>query len=570
MKGNLGSYQKRQRGKKMNKLLSMISVLSLIFLSVFLFANLRHGEIQEESFEAEYVPGEILVKFKSNLGEYSIQNAVLYLQGRVLDYLGRDRSPIDWNRSDLSVRSFRADPDLLRIKLPDNISIDQAIEFLRNLDFIEYAEKNIILHGCASVNDPRRNEQYALNKIHINQAWDITKGSKNIVVAVIDTGINYNHEDLMDFEEGGEEVFRIWRNVDEIPDNGRDDDGNGYTDDYRGWNFVGNNKNIWDDNENDRHGTINSGIIGAHTNNGKGIAAVDWKAKIMVLKGLDHNKDISLSSVVNATNYATANGAKIINNSYGRTVETHSTAGAITGAMNEGILFIAAAGNKSQVSQRNNDIKPFYPASHDIDNVISVAYTNEADKLDDDSHYGPYSVDLAAPGSNVISTHSSGDKLYYWLSGTSQAAPHVAGVAALLLSKNPAPNWWQAKTMIMNKVDIKDSLSGMVQSGGRLNAYEALNMDIPNLPAAPSNLNAQAFGCNVKLTWTDHSNNETGFYIYRKNGNIYVQVGDTGPNETTWWDYELPSGTYSYYVRALNADGTSQKTLVKSIKLTGC
>jgi len=550
----------------MKKVFSMASVLTFMLLSAFLLANLKPREYQEEkSTELEYVPNEILVKFKSNIGRISIQNAVLYLQGRVVDYLGRELSPVDWDPSDQTARSFRLDPDLLRIKIPSTISIDQAIEFLSSIDFIEYAEKNIILHACATSNDPRRAEQYALDFIHINQAWDITKGSANVVVAVIDSGLNINHEDFI-----ADNYYRIWKNTDEIPDNQVDDDGNGYIDDYMGWNFVQNSKDIYDDtSDNYKHGTINAGIIGARTNNGKGISAVDWNAKIMIVKGLNNNGNIVLSSAVHAIDYATENGAKISNNSYASKVEPSSTQGAITRAMNAGRLFIASAGNIAQSSQRDNDIQPLYPASHDIDNVISVAYTNQSDTLDSDSHYGWYTVDLAAPGRDIIST-GSGTYGYHWLSGTSQAAPHVAGVAALLLAKNPGLNWWKLKTMIMKSVDPKSSLSGKMQSGGRLNAYAALTMAIPNLPNAPSNLSAQAFGCDIRLTWTDNSNNETGFYVYRKNGNIYVQVGYTGPNETTWWDYELPSGTYSYYVRALNANGTSQKTLVKSIKLTGC
>jgi len=511
------------------------------------------------------VPNEVLVKFKSDLGKYSIQNAVLYLQGKVINYLGSELSPIAWDPSDLSVRSFRLDPDLLRIKLPETISIDQAIEFFNNIAYIEYAEKNLIFQACNTPNDPRRAEQYALNKISAYQAWDIATGSSNVVVAVIDTGINLNHEDLKD--EGSD--YRIWKNEDEIPDNAIDDDNNGYKDDYRGWNFVNDNNFIWDDTSPAyQHGTINAGIIGAKTNNGRGIAAVDWKAKIMVVKALDNLANIKLSSAVNAIDYATENGAHISNNSYGKGTEAYSTAGAITRAMNAGRLFVAAAGNYPQFNWRDNDIKSVYPASHDIDNVISAAYTNESDVLDNGSHFGFYSVDLAAPGANILSTGSGTDG-YHYLSGTSEAAPHVAGVAALLRAKHPGLNWWKVKTMIMKSVDPKSSLSGKVQSGGRLNAYAALSMAIPNLPAAPSNLSAQAFGCDVKLTWTDNSGNEAGFYIYRKTGNIFIQMGYTGANETTYWDYDLPSGTYYYYVRAYNGDGTSQKTLVKSIKLTG-
>ena len=554
----------------MKKTFLVMSVVALFLASISLFTRIKSETRQEnESYAEDYVPNELLVKFDNDIGKYAIQDAINYLQGKVISYLGSELNPDAWDPSDLSVRSFRLDPNLLHIRVPEVVSIDQAIDLLYQRFRIEYAEKNLIFHACATPNDPLRQFQWGLGKIHAYDAWDITTGSPNIVIAVIDTGINYNHEDLKDYNSSA----RIWKNEDEIPGNGIDDDSNGYKDDYRGWNFVENNNDIWDDDALQKHGTMNAGIIGAWTNTtpARGIAGVDWNAKIMVIKGLDSNASISLSSVVNAIDYATENGAHISSNSYGIDIEPRSTEGAIARAMNEGRLFIAAAGNYSNQKLKwwDNDQRSVYPASHDIDNIISVAYTNGSDALDGDSHYGLYSVDLAAPGRDIYST-AFGENDYRYLSGTSQATPFVAGVAGLLWARRPGLNWWKAKTIILKSVDKLSSLTGKVGSGGRLNAYAALSMAIPNLPTAPSNLNAQAFGCDVKLTWTDNSNNESGFYVYRKTGNIYIQMGYTGPNETTYWDLELPSGTYYYYVRAYNGDGTSQKTLVKSIKLTGC
>lgn len=382
---------------------------------------------------------------------------------------------------------------------------------------------------------------------------------------MIDTGIDFNHEDLRDYDQYPDK-FRIWKNEDEIANNGIDDDNNGFVDDVRGWNFVSNNNDIMDD-CGWSHGTHSAGIIGAWTDNGIGISAVDWRAKIMVLKALDNQTNITDSSAVRAIDYATENGAHISSNSYAKEIESRSTTGAIARAMSAGRLFIAAAGNYSRYPWRDNDLKSLYPASHDFDNIISVAYTHYSDILDEDSHYGFYSVDLAAPGRLIYST-TIGNQ-YGDLSGTSEATPFVAGVAALVWGHRPSLNWWQVKTIIMKSVDQLSSLSGKVSSGGRLNAYKALTAPTPNLPAAPSNLNAQAFGCDVKLTWNDNSNNEDGFFIYRKTGNIFVQFDYTGPNVTTYWDVELPPyETFCYYVRAFNQDGNSQKTLIKCAKTT--
>jgi subtilisin family serine protease len=358
-------------------------------------------------------------------------------------------------------------------------------------------------------------------------------------VAVIDSGIDYNHEDLQ---------ANIWTNPGETgggkETNGIDDDANGYIDDWRGWNFVYNSNNPMDDYSPNYHGTHVAGTIGAKGNNSKGVVGVCWNVKLMALKWLDWIGDGTTANAIRAIDYSTANGARLSNNSW-HVPNSSSLLSAIERAQTSGKLFISSAGNWN----KNNDNKSSF------------------------SHYGRYTVDVGAPGGtddsqnsyNIYSTKSG--NAYLYLHGTSMAAPHVAGQAALIWAHRPALNWWKVKTIIMKSVDYKSSLSGKCASGGRINAYSALITPTPNLPSAPTNLKALVYGSDVKLTWKDNSANESGFEIYLKNGYVFVLYDWTGPNVTTYWDYDLSPGYYTYYVRAYNQDGNSTKTLYVTAKI---
>jgi subtilisin family serine protease len=544
-------------------------------LTIFLAGGRNAQTIQvDPSNQWEYISNEVIVKFKQGTERATIQYGINAVQGRIKTYLGNEISTHEWDAQAATLRSFLADPYLLLIKVPESVGVDQAIYDLSLNPNVEYAEKNYIGRFLSTIpNDTHFSKLWGLRNtgqtygtvdadIDAPEAWDICTGSSSVVVAVIDSGINYNHDDLQ---------ANIWINQGEIGGgkmtNDIDDDGNGYIDDWHGWNFYNGTNNPMDTYEPLFHGTHVAGTIGAKGDNGNGVTGLCWTVKLMALKAFD------TAQFVNAIDYATDNGAYISNNSWD-VPNSGSLEDAINRARTNGRLFVCAAANDN----KNIDNSPVYPACYDLDNIISVLATDHNDQRSPYSNWGAYSVDVGAPGGtdfypdqgirNIYSTKN--DNGYQYMSGTSMASPQVAGLVALIKAHHPGWNWWQVKTILMNSVDTKGSLSGKCLTQGRINAYNALIASTPNLPAAPSNLNAQAFGCDVRLTWTDNSNNESGFYIYRKNGNIYVQMGYTGPNETTFWDYELPSGTYSYYVRAYNTDGTSLKCPVKSIKLTGC
>lgn len=563
----------------MKKWVLSISLILFVFLfTIFLGGKHPEGAQAEPSIQNEFVPNEVLVKFKEGTGRALIQYGVEAVQGTIKTYLGKEISTSEWDAQTPSLRSFFADPSLLHIKVPESVGAEQAIYLLSLNPNVEYAEKNYIGHALATIpNDPHFSKLWGLRNtgqtggtsdadIDAPEAWDIHTGSTNIVAAVIDSGIDYNHVDLQ---------ANIWTNPGETgggkETNGVDDDGNGYIDDWRGWNFVDGNNNPMDTFADVFHGTHVAGTIGAKGNNGTGVVGVCWNVKLMALRWLNSSGSGTTANAISAIDYSTYNSAHVSNNSWG-VPDSASLLAAIDRARTNGKLFIASAGNDN----RNNDNIPTYPASYDLDNVISVLATDHNDNRSPFSSYGLYSVDVGGPGGtdstqnnyNIYST-MQGNR-YQYLAGTSMAAPHAAGLIALIKAHRPSLNWWQVKTILMKSVDPKSSLSGKCVTQGRINAYNALTTATPNLPAAPSNLNAQAFGCDVKLTWTDNSGNENGFYVYRKTGNIFIEIGYTGSNETTYWDYDLPSGTYYYYVRAYNGDGNSQKTLVKSIKLTGC
>ena len=299
------------------------------------------------------------------------------------------------------------------------------------------------------------------------EAWDISTGSGSIIVAVIDTGIDYNHPDLAD---------NLWTNAGEIAGNNLDDDDNGFIDDVHGFNFVANTGNALDDNS---HGTHVAGTIGAVGNNGIGIAGVAFDVQLMAVKFLNSSGSGSTSNAIKSLNYAVAQGAKISNNSWGGGGFNSALSSAINSARAAGHIFVAAAGN----SGTDNDTTPFYPASYTQDNVVAVTATSRIDALASFSNYGDSSVDLAAPGLSIYSTLPGGG--YGYKSGTSMAAPHVTGALAVVWDVHPDWTYSQVIEEVLGSVDVLPALSGKVATGGRLNLANALGDALPPPPPPP-------------------------------------------------------------------------------------
>ncbi len=317
-----------------------------------------------------------------------------------------------------------------QVQIPEGMPVAEAIQAFQIRTDIRYATPDFRIRVQNTPNDPGMASTWGLNNrttfgadIGVNQAWNYGTSS-SVVVAVIDSGIDYNHVDL---------ASNIWRNSNEIAGNGKDDDQNGYVDDIRGWNFVSNNNNPMDDNG---HGTHIAGTIGAVGNNSTGVAGINWSVQMMPLKFLDRNGSGMLSDAVAAIDYARANGAKIINASWGSSGFSAALQSAIQRFQNAGGIFVAAAGNEGA----NNARVPSFPANINLPNVISVAASTSRDALANFSNYGT-NVDIAAPGSNIYST-LPGNR-YGSMSGTSMASPHVAGAMALLWDKilrSPPPS----------------------------------------------------------------------------------------------------------------------------------
>ncbi|MHB1035438.1 MAG: S8 family serine peptidase [Pirellulales bacterium] len=295
------------------------------------------------------------------------------------------------------------------------------------------------------------------------EAWDLSTGTSEVVVGVIDTGIDYTHPDL---------AANIWTNPREIPGNGLDDDGNGFVDDVHGYDFLHNDGDPMDDN---RHGTHVAGTIAAAGNNSTGVAGVNWSSSLMALKFLDAEGSGNTDDAIRALNYATmmrstySVNVRLTSNSWGGGGMDPSLYDAIAASGNAGILFVAAAGNSAQ----DNDLSPAYPASFDLENILSVAASDRNDNLANFSNYGATTVDLAAPGVGIYSTLPGGT--YGSFSGTSMATPHVSGVAALAWATAPETTVAQMRAAILEGADPLASLAGKVLSGGRLNARGTLD-----------------------------------------------------------------------------------------------
>ncbi len=337
-------------------------------------------------------------------------------------------------------------------------------------------------------------KQWGMQNIGVADAWKVTMGSPDMIVAVIDTGIDYTHEDLLP---------NLWVNSKEIPNNNIDDDNNGYVDDAIGWDFVSNDNKPYDlavkQNQlimgggNPGHGTHCAGNVGARINNSLGIAGVAPNVKIMGLRFISEKGEGTTAEAIKAIKYAVDNGAKVLSNSWGSegedpedAVNNKALRDTIQYAQDHGVLFIAAAGNGHQGAGYDNDTdpNPAYPASYTNENIVSVAALDVNDQLGGFSNWGIKSVHIGAPGVDVFSTtvgnHYNnlvldiGGYQVAW-DGTSMAAPHVAGAAALYWSAHPGKSWKDVKNALLASAKKIPALKGKTVSEGKLDVKALLN-----------------------------------------------------------------------------------------------
>lgn len=404
----------------------------------------------------EAVPGEYVVKLKDN---YAIQsNSIMSQQ------LGS------------YIKNTIPEMNIIVIKRASFELSDSVVKTLAQNPMVDIVEPNYIYRINKTPNDPMFGNLWGLNNVGQKdsdkkegvpgvdigavQAWDITTGSKDVVVAVIDTGIDYNHPDLKD---------NLWTNAAEL--NGKagvDDDNNGIVDDIYGASFVKADKPTGNPLDDHGHGSHCSGTIGAKGDDGKGIVGVAWNVRIMGVKFLAADGSGSLEGALMGIDYATKMGAKILSNSWGGGGYAETLKQAIQRSNDAGVLFVAAAGNESN----NNDSNPTYPATYDVPNILTVAAVDNRGQLASFSNYGKSTVHVAAPGVNIYSSIKGG-KYDSW-SGTSMATPHVSGMAALLASNEPNLTGIEMKQRIISTVKPMSTLRGKVRSGGMANAYSML------------------------------------------------------------------------------------------------
>ncbi|MGE5690781.1 MAG: S8 family serine peptidase [Pseudomonadota bacterium] len=354
---------------------------------------------------------------------------------------------------------------------------------------VRYVEENRRVSLDAVPNDPQFGSLWGLHNtgqavgyfpgtpdadIDAPEAWDVSTGA-GVTVAVVDTGVDLSHPDL---------AANAWTNQREVPGNRVDDDGNGYVDDVHGWDFYEDDATPQDGHG---HGTHVAGTVAAVADNGVGVAGVAPRARLMALRMMGPDGVGSTADAVEALLYAAANGAVVANASFGDTEDSQALRDAVAVADADGMLVVAAAGNDGS----DNDVDPRYPAAIDAPNLVAVAATDNGDDLAWFSNVGAASVDLGAPGASILSTWPGGR--YQWLDGTSMAAPHVSGAAALAKAAFPAATAVGLKALLLRTVDPLTSLAGQTATGGRLNANAAVRCaDAPqvwvDMPAAPLSL----------------------------------------------------------------------------------
>jgi subtilisin family serine protease len=517
------------------------SIFSLILKSLVFASLLFSGPAFSQ--QPEYVPDQIIVKYKSGTDltdsalsrldrKYGVsQTRDVFPSVKDLRKLEKSKNTRLQRRATavLTANKGLERTKLLRFKNKVDV-VSAAKEYAANPN-VEYAEPNYIASGFQLLpNDPMFNDQYALNNIgqtggildadiDAPEAWTRFTGSGDVLVAILDTGIQQDHVDLSS---------NIYTNPNEIPGNGIDDDGFCYigndganhctVDDTHGWNFCGHTAEpsyyYSGPPQNYRaHGSHVMGTIAASGNNSIGVTGINWSASVLPVQilcppwagggfGTDSTNMVDASAAIM---YAVFSGADIMSHSWGNFIYSQTLYDAFSAADSAGVLSVIAAGN---TSSDNDGTTPAYPASFDLPGIVSVAASDSSDNLATFSNYGLVSVDLAAPGANILSTVPPHQ--YGTMSGTSMAAPHVTGVAALVLGKRRDLTSYEVKNVLLGSVDQKPAFTGKMASNGRLNADRAVQ-NATNLPLTVSgaiNTTAGNSRQNVPVRITDNLGGE--------------------------------------------------------------
>jgi thermitase len=388
---------------------------------------------------ATAVPGQLLVGFEKGVSPAVQQRLVQGAGGALHARLAHVRGAVVRARSHVALR-------LLTLRL-------------RALRQVRYVEPDSYLRASRAPDDPLFANEYSLagggaGSVDAQPAWDSrTSCSK---VAILDTGIQYNHPDIS---------ANLWHNPHEIQSNGKDDDGNGWVDDYYGVNLVKGKGSGVDD---EGHGTHVSGIVGGRGNNATGIAGLCWSTSLMAVKFMDSSGRGSTSDAIDGIDYAIHEGARVINCSFGSSKKSSALQDEVDYAKSKNVLLVVAAGNDGD----NIDSKPIYPASYTEGNILTVAATTANGGLASFSNYGSKAVDLGAPGDKIFSTYLS--STYKTLSGTSMAAPLVSAAAAMVRAKDTSLTYTDIKNALRAHTRPLASLSGKTVSGGVLDLSAAL------------------------------------------------------------------------------------------------
>jgi hypothetical protein len=442
------------------------------------------------------------------------------------------------------------------LNVEDGRTVTETIQTLKQEAEVEVAQPNFIYKISLTPNDPRFSEQYAPSMVHLPEAWNVCTGNKSTIIAVIDTGVQITHPDL---------VNQIWTNTAEIPGNGIDNDNNGFIDDIHGWNFYNDDANPSDGNG---HGTHVAGIVSAQANNGAGVAGTGFNCTIMPLRAGSANGEFWSDTLASAIDYARENGAKVINMSLGGEMGGDLLfATAVANAIAADIVVVAAAGNNSE----DIDVNQIAPAC--LPNVIAVSAARESGVFDTRySNFGA-SISLCAPGTHILSTVPTND--YELLSGTSMASPCVAGIAGLIRSAYPSATRSQVYSILTKSAtDLGDVGRDTFYGYGMANAYKALlffNSSGPSIThtplTSPQNLNASLV---ISATVTDNVAVSTVSVYVREYRDITpltawrsIVMSNTGSTYTASIINTVPStNVLRYYIEAL--DGKPNTTFSPS------